>query len=92
VALNAIGAWLNREQGLFHLEKEMRMQEATKTSAFAVEKFLKGIDFPCTKNDLLDHAKKQNAPDSVIKTIQNMPDEEFSSANDVMKAFGKVSK
>ena len=68
------------------------MQETTKTTPFAVDTFLKDIDFPCTKDDLLSHAKQKNAPDSVIKTIQGMPNEEFSSADDVMKAFGKVGK
>jgi len=66
------------------------MAEQVKTTPFAIEKFLKGIDFPCSKQDLIDHAENNNAPQDVISTLNSLPDQDFSSVNDVMKAYGKV--
>ena len=50
---------------------------------------LKGIDFPASKRDLLQHAKKNGADPAVMEVIRGMPDKEYGSMADVMKGFGQ---
>lgn len=50
---------------------------------------MKGIRFPVSKQGPLRHVEEQGAPDEVRRDIQNMPDQEFGSVVDVMKAFGE---
>ena len=55
-----------------------------------VEKYLKGIDFPAKKRDLMEQARKNAAPQEVIQVIQQLPDQEFRGPQDVMKAYGNI--
>lgn len=57
-----------------------------------VTKNLKGIDFPAEKDDLLKQAKQLKAEQVVIDEIRKMPEREYNSMADVMKAFGEESK
>ncbi|RXE56080.1 photosystem reaction center subunit H [Methanoculleus taiwanensis] len=59
-------------------------------SASALQKYLGGMDYPAGKDDLINHAKKNNAPDSVITALQKFSDQQYQSAADVSKEFGKV--
>jgi hypothetical protein len=54
-----------------------------------VQKFLSGIDYPATKEDLVKRAKEQGADDNVVSTLQNLSTEKFNSPNDVSEAIGK---
>lgn len=55
-----------------------------------VQKFLKGVDYPCNKDALISKAKEEGADDSVIETLQEMPTDQFNSPNDVAQAIGKI--
>ncbi len=59
-------------------------------SASAFQKFLGGMDYPAGRQDLIDHAKKNDAPDSVIRVLQQFEDRQYQSAADVSQEFGKV--
>jgi hypothetical protein len=52
-----------------------------------VTKVLKGIDFPASKQDLVQQARTLHAEQSVIEEIQRLDDREFQSMADVTKAF-----
>ena len=54
-----------------------------------IEKALKGMDYPASKQDLVQKAKSNNASQDVIQTIQNLPQDQFNSPTDVQKAFGE---
>jgi hypothetical protein len=54
-----------------------------------VTKHLRGIDFPASKQDLLEKARSENAGEEVIQQIERMPDQEYQSMADVMKGFGQ---
>ena len=60
------------------------------TSAASVEKSLKGIDFPASKQDLINHAKKNNAPQEVLSILNDMPERQYQTAADVAKGIGEV--
>lgn len=53
-----------------------------------VTRFLKGIDFPAQKKDLVQHARKNQAEKDVMDLIQNMEEKEYASMADVMKSYG----
>lgn len=46
-------------------------------------RYLDGVDFPCSKEDLLDHAKSNGANDDVLETFQSLPMDTFNSAGEV---------
>jgi hypothetical protein len=55
-----------------------------------VTHFLKGIEFPASKDDLLEHAKENDAEDAVCEMIEKMPDADYQSMADVMRAYGEA--
>ena len=54
-----------------------------------IEKALKGMNYPASKQDLVQKAKSNNASQNVIQTIQNLSQDQFNSPTDVQKAFGQ---
>ncbi|MGE5503343.1 MAG: DUF2795 domain-containing protein [Actinomycetota bacterium] len=59
-------------------------------SAANVTHALRGVDFPANKQQLIDHARKQNADEVVMKELQNLPDQQYTNMADVMKGFGQT--
>jgi hypothetical protein len=57
-------------------------------STATIAQALSGIDFPANKRDLVEHAKKNNAAKDVIQTLNEMPDEQYTSMADVFKGVG----
>lgn len=55
-----------------------------------VEKFLKGVDFPAKKEDLIKHVKQETQ--QVIGVLQQLPDETFNRPTDVAKAYGEIAR
>lgn len=54
-----------------------------------VQKYLKGMNYPAKKQDLVNQAKKNGAPEEVMQELQQFPNQEFSGPQDVMKAYGQ---
>ncbi len=63
---------------------------AVRGSAAELEKYLKGVDYPASKDDLLQKARSNGAPDEVIDMIDSLTETRFNSPIDVSKAFGEV--
>lgn len=55
-----------------------------------VQQFLKGIDYPCSKDELLAKAKELGADGNVIDTLKKLGADTFNSPNDVTEAIGKL--
>ena len=56
-----------------------------------VQKFLGGIDYPASKDNLVQKAQESGADDRVIETLRNLPQDQFNSPNDVSEAIGKAA-
>jgi hypothetical protein len=54
-----------------------------------VQKFLKGQDYPADKKDLIETARRNKAPQEVMKLIENLPGDEFGGPQDVMKGYSE---
>lgn len=72
-----------------HRHGEQRGAGPGHVSPISVSKHLRGIDFPCSKQDLLERARSENAGDEVLQQIERLPDQEYQSMADVMKGFGQ---
>ena len=61
-----------------------------KVSPAVVEKSIKGIKFPASKQDLLQQAESNNATEDVLNILENVPDKQFNSPVDISIAIGKM--
>lgn len=55
-----------------------------------VAHYLKGIDFPANKQDLVKHAQSHKADEEVLDALKKMPDQEYGTMADVMKGYGQA--
>ncbi|HEX3013498.1 MAG TPA: DUF2795 domain-containing protein [Methanobacterium sp.] len=54
-----------------------------------IQQALKGMDYPASKQELMQQAKKNNAGQNVMQAIENLPEQKFNSPTDVQKAWGQ---
>jgi len=66
-------------------------RHAKKVNPIQVQKFLKGIDYPTSKQQLIKTAQEEGADDNVIQTLQEMSADQYNSPNDVAQAIGKIA-
>ncbi|WP_434993930.1 DUF2795 domain-containing protein [Arthrobacter sp. Ld5] len=59
------------------------------SSPIDIQKALGGVDYPASKEDLVQHAKDKGADRSVLDTLENLPDREFESPAEVNKEAAK---
>lgn len=60
-----------------------------RTSPTEVQKALKGADYPASRDDLIEVARENDAPDDVIDELEeNLDEEEYESPAAVMAEFG----
>ena len=60
-----------------------------------IMKHLKGVHFPVSKNGLVELAEGKKGSefpdtDQVIAVIKKLPDQEYQSVAEIMKAIGKI--
>jgi hypothetical protein len=59
-----------------------------KTDPIELQKQLKGVDYPATKDDLVSAAEANGAPADVLAEIRSLDATEFESPADVMSGLG----
>ncbi len=52
------------------------------------QKYLKGVDYPASKDDIVKKAKQEGADDELQDTLQRLPEETYETPADVSKAIG----
>ena len=57
-----------------------------------VSQYLKGIEFPATKQDLLRCVQKNQAQSDVINQIQKLEDRQYTNMSEVMKGFSTLQQ
>ncbi|MEG3055066.1 MAG: DUF2795 domain-containing protein [Methanoculleus sp.] len=58
-----------------------------KVSPIVVERYLAGVNYPASRQNLIDQAKKNEADKDVMDTIANLPDQTYHSPIDISKAM-----
>lgn len=54
--------------------------------------YLKGIDFPANREQILKHAEGNGAESAVLDKIKQLPDTDYEDMADVMKGYGEESQ
>ena len=54
-----------------------------------VQKALGGISYPATKDQLIEHARGNNAGTDILAVLRDIPDREYDGPNEVSKAVAK---
>jgi hypothetical protein len=52
-----------------------------------IQKFLKGVDYPASKAQLIENAKKMGADENILASLEQLPDKEFQTPADVSEEF-----
>lgn len=59
-----------------------------KVNPIQLQKHLKGVDYPASKEDLIKHAKQQGADEDAVAALEQIPEKEYETPADVSKAIG----
>jgi hypothetical protein len=66
------------------------MADDNKTNPIEIQKHLKGMDYPADKQDLVEHAREQGAPEDILSTLEALPEQQYETPTDVTKAVGEM--
>lgn len=61
-----------------------------KASPAAVERYIKGIDFPADRDNLIKQAEKNNAPEDVLHVLNQFEEKEYRTVIDIAKEVGRI--
>ena len=56
-----------------------------------VQKYLKGVDYPCSKRDLVEKARQEGADQNVLGTLERIPERTYHGPNAVAEEIGKLT-
>ena len=57
-----------------------------------LEKYLKGVNYPASKNDLIKQAQQNGADQNVLDTLKQLPDRNFDGPTGISKAIGDMDR
>lgn len=52
-----------------------------------IQKYLRGVDYPASKDELIKAAEKNGADENIRASLEELPDEQFQTPADVSEAF-----
>lgn len=55
-----------------------------------LQKYLKGVDYPASKEDLVKKAKQEGADERVCSVLERLPDQQYQTPADVSQAVGDI--
>lgn len=61
-------------------------------SAAVVARSLSGIDFPAGRDQLVEHARKNQAGEEMLEFLRHMPETRYNSMADVFKGVSKAGE
>jgi hypothetical protein len=61
-------------------------------SAGTMQQVFQGMQFPMTKEQIIEQARKQNVSNDIIQTIEMIPEGEYESADSLMIAIDAISQ
>jgi Protein of unknown function (DUF2795) len=66
-------------------------ENMTKVNPIQVQKYLKGIGYPASREQIIRKAEESGADATIMQALQKLPETEFRSPNDISSALGKVA-
>ncbi|MDD5039144.1 MAG: DUF2795 domain-containing protein [Dehalococcoidales bacterium] len=64
--------------------------KSEKVSAAQIQVYLKGIHYPANKQQVVNQAKSNNAPENVMSFLRRLPDRQYSRPTEIEQEFGKM--
>ena len=61
-----------------------------KVNPIQLQKYLSGVDYPASKQDLLQAAEQQGADENVRSALEQLPDRQYDGPNGVSKELGNI--
>lgn len=61
-----------------------------KINPIQLQKYLVGVDYPASKEDLVKQARAHGADENDVQMLKNLPDQSFQTPADVSQAVGKL--
>lgn len=61
-----------------------------KVNPMQVQKYLSGVNYPCSRDDIVSHARSEGADDDIISTLERLPSGKFDTPADISQAIGKI--
>ncbi|MDP3795514.1 MAG: DUF2795 domain-containing protein [bacterium] len=61
-----------------------------KVNPVQIQRFLEGLDYPATKDEIIEHARAEGADDNVIATLEQIPDREYEGPSGVSRELGQM--
>jgi len=55
-----------------------------------VQEYLKGLNFPASKQDITNKAQENGADNNVMSMLQKLPDKMFNSQSDLMNEINNI--
>ena len=55
-----------------------------------VQTYLRDVEYPASKDDLLAQARRNSAPQEILDTIERLPEDQFGGPQEVMKGYGEI--
>src|SRR6202043_2713653 len=81
--------------------RRITMTENSLPSPAVLQRYLHGVDYPATKDQLVAHVRTQcehatgdaqSECERVIGTLTRLPNQQYSRPTDVSKAFGEIAR
>ncbi len=61
-----------------------------KVNPIQLQKHLKGVDYPVSKEELIKHAQQQGADENAMSALQQLPEQEYQTPTDVSQAVSSI--
>jgi hypothetical protein len=55
-----------------------------------LELYLGDLEYPVSRDELIEHVRGQNAPEVIVVTLDQLPEQEFTSAADITLALEEI--
>ena len=79
---------ISEQGGIEGQRKEENVESYTKTASLG--QILKDLDFPASKEKIVQFVQQKNPDDSVLSSIRKIDDKQYQNVSDVTKAAGLV--
>lgn len=67
-----------------------RIAGMSKTNPIQVQKLLKGLDYPASKDQIVGHAEQSGGDRNALDTLRKLPDQQYQTPAEVSEAMGKI--
>ena len=71
------------------MELDTRLYDVT--FGVRIRDFLVGVEYPCTKTDLVDAVRRGNTPSDIVSAVLRMPVGSFSSEQEAIRQIPRHS-